>query len=274
MNHPHIDISALTHRVDLYFIRHGETLGNRNHIIQGRKDYPLTETGITHAHAAGAWFSKQKIRRIYTSPLGRAAETARIIAGEIGKAEEKIVPWEDLQEIETGTFTDQSIAKIRTRDPEAWKAFSRNSWEAVPGAETIAQLEARALRVWNSLINTASSLGEPSRLLCVSHGGFIQWLFRVSLASAWDSWMPVIRVGNCGIFHFTIQPAPQDADPLSSHSRLDSAVDPPSLPTSIQPLAAVTPKSAVGIPFGDLPASDGASTGFYAEWKRINFIPY
>lgn len=249
MNHPHLDISNLTHRVDLFFIRHGETLGNRNHIIQGRTDYPLTETGMTLAHAAGSWFASQDIRQIYSSPLGRAMETARIIASEIGISGQDVESWDDLQEIDTGVFTDKSIAAIREEDPQAWRRFSRRSWEGVQGAETIAELEARALRVWNTLIARAGEMDEPARLLCVSHGGLIQWLFRVSLASGWDSWMPVIRVGNCGIFHFTIQPsaAPSSAGTASG--------------------------AASGAGQTELPESDGASTGFYAEWKLINKIP-
>ena len=66
-------------------VRHGETDWNRQRRIQGTSDIPLNETGrgqaavtgralAAHARTGGAWHG------IVASPLGRAMETAQIIA--------------------------------------------------------------------------------------------------------------------------------------------------------------------------------------------------
>ena len=40
----------------LYLMRHGQTLFNLQHKIQGWCDSPLTELGIKQAKVAGKWF--------------------------------------------------------------------------------------------------------------------------------------------------------------------------------------------------------------------------
>ena len=64
------------------FLRHGESLGNAQARWQGQSDYPLTERGRAQAHAlAERWKSEHmKFDLVLASPLGRAKETAEIIA--------------------------------------------------------------------------------------------------------------------------------------------------------------------------------------------------
>ena len=68
----------------LALIRHGETDWNHARRIQGRTEVPLNATGRLQARAAakllsttGPWAS------VHASPLGRAVETAEIIAGQL-----------------------------------------------------------------------------------------------------------------------------------------------------------------------------------------------
>lgn len=64
------------------FVRHGESIGNAQSRWQGQSDYPLTERGRAQARAlAERWKSENaKFDLIIASPLGRAKETAEIIA--------------------------------------------------------------------------------------------------------------------------------------------------------------------------------------------------
>ena len=64
------------------FLRHGESIGNAQARWQGQSDYPLTEKGRAQAQAlAERWKSEgAKFDLIIASPLGRAKETAEIIA--------------------------------------------------------------------------------------------------------------------------------------------------------------------------------------------------
>ena len=45
----------------IYLMRHGETLFNQQHRVQGFCDSPLTEKGIAQAKQAGAYFKEQGI---------------------------------------------------------------------------------------------------------------------------------------------------------------------------------------------------------------------
>ena len=63
----------------ILLIRHGETDWNRVHRFQGRSDLPLNQEGRDQAHALALGLKDQSLTAIYSSPLARAVETARLI---------------------------------------------------------------------------------------------------------------------------------------------------------------------------------------------------
>ena len=208
---------------DFFFIRHGESQGNKERIIQGHSDYPLTSVGMEHARAAGEWFTQEPPDSLFSSPLGRAKSTAQILCQELGIPIKSLVYWDDLKELDTGIFSGKSVADILKDDPETWEKFLLHSWQAVPGAESVGALQERAKRVWQGLCLEAKRLsGQPPRstseilglhqeplphyrILSVSHGGMIQWLFKVTFATGFSQWFPVMKIGNCGIFQLQVR---------------------------------------------------------------------
>ncbi|MCA9327754.1 histidine phosphatase family protein [Candidatus Saccharibacteria bacterium] len=74
----------------LYFVRHGQSVLNAQRILAGHIDTPLTETGRGQAKLAGEGARGLAIDCIVSSPLIRAHETARIVAGEIDLPIDKI----------------------------------------------------------------------------------------------------------------------------------------------------------------------------------------
>ncbi len=64
--------------MNLYFVRHGETEYNALNISQG-EDTELSGTGIAQSKALARRFSKINIDLIYSSPMKRAKQTAKII---------------------------------------------------------------------------------------------------------------------------------------------------------------------------------------------------
>lgn len=65
----------------IYILRHGTTEWNNKHLIQGQTDIHLDEFGKIMAKATGEGLKNEGIHfdKVYSSPLSRACETARII---------------------------------------------------------------------------------------------------------------------------------------------------------------------------------------------------
>lgn len=190
--------SRLNGAVDFYFVRHGESEANRQRRIAGKENTPLTEMGRLQAAATGRWFTGKPISAVFTSPLGRAAETAKIIATIAGLPE----PQEDARvaELDTGIFSGLSFEEISKRFPGEYAEFRARSWDAVPGAESALSLRGRAVAFWNDLV-AAANAGNAS-ILTATHGGMLQWLIKATVGGT--RWIPVFTGSNCGIFHFRV----------------------------------------------------------------------
>jgi len=67
------------------FLRHGESLGNAQSRWQGQSDYPLTEKGHAQAMSLAERWALENVKfdLVLASPLGRAKETAEIIASKL-----------------------------------------------------------------------------------------------------------------------------------------------------------------------------------------------
>lgn len=65
--------------MNLYVVRHGETIWNVEKKVQGITDIPLTENGIKQAEELQELISTLNIDIVISSPLERARETARIL---------------------------------------------------------------------------------------------------------------------------------------------------------------------------------------------------
>ncbi|WP_054700769.1 histidine phosphatase family protein [Secundilactobacillus odoratitofui] len=61
---------------DIYLVRHGQTILNKYHRIQGWIDAPLTEKGVADAKAAGARLADVAFTKAFTSDAPRAQRTA------------------------------------------------------------------------------------------------------------------------------------------------------------------------------------------------------
>ena len=75
----------------LYFMRHGLTEMNVAGRWSGSSETPLTDTGREQARLAGVHAKTLGIEVIVSSTLGRAVETAEIVAHEIGYDPNKII---------------------------------------------------------------------------------------------------------------------------------------------------------------------------------------
>jgi broad specificity phosphatase PhoE len=202
-----IDFRSLDGRVNLYFLRHGESEGNSAGVIQGRTDFPLAARGREQAREAAGWLQGRRIRRVFTSPLKRASETARIVCETL--ALDPPVELAELTELDTGVFTGLAIPEIKERHPDQWRGFQARSWEGVRGAESIAELAGRAEALWATLAGELR--GGLRDALCVTHSGILQWIVKVTFGHR--DWMPLVPMGNCAISHFSLDNRLETEDP-------------------------------------------------------------
>lgn len=147
----------------LFLVRHGQTLWNVERRLQGHMNSNLTETGRRQALLAGETLKGVPISAAFTSPSGRAVETAK---GILGAREIPLTFVEGLREINLGPMEGLPITEAMERHPKACRDF----WEAphhfdLPGAERFSQVQERALAAIEGLV--AQHPGET--LLLVSH---------------------------------------------------------------------------------------------------------
>ena len=68
--------------MEIYFVRHGQTIWNVEKRFQGLSDSPLTELGITQAKLLGKKLKDIKFDKFYSTSLKRANDTANYIKGD------------------------------------------------------------------------------------------------------------------------------------------------------------------------------------------------
>jgi broad specificity phosphatase PhoE len=86
-------------------IRHGETDWNKEQVFRGRLDIQLNQTGREQARAVAEALKGLNIVAVYSSPLSRALETAKIIG---------------------------SYLKLKPRLNEGFLDFNYGGWQGMP----------------------------------------------------------------------------------------------------------------------------------------------
>ena len=172
---------------ELYLVRHGRTMFNEKHVIQGWCDAPLTALGEEQAERIGRYFKHAGITfdRAVTSTLTRTQQTMERIAK---------MPYdriEDLREWGFGAFEGERVSLM--------PAFPWGDFYVPFGGE--GQLQVRK-RVCRALATVMDEAGDGARVLAVSHGSacrefLTQWAFEQGYDGTGD--VP----GNCSVMRFS-----------------------------------------------------------------------
>jgi broad specificity phosphatase PhoE len=155
----------------LIAVRHGETAWNVEGRDQGQLDSPLTRTGIAQARALAKRLRGHRFRHFYSSDLGRAVQTAEIIAAETN------VPFvldAGLRERHSGIFQGFTRAEMAAKFPRELADYQRlGHTYAIPNGESGVQRTERSVRVLTAL----AERHPDETVLAVTHGAFLMGFF-------------------------------------------------------------------------------------------------
>lgn len=165
----------------IYLLRHGEPEGNRDERkCIGRTDIKLSDRGKRQAEKISEEFLHKNIQQIYSSPLSRCVETARIvqrcidksnfIEGETSKCIKRITICEDLQEISGGEWENRLFSEIKKYYFKEYEERGKQiGYYAPPKGESFAQAGERFGRCLKQICRQCEG-----NFLVVAHAGAIR----------------------------------------------------------------------------------------------------
>lgn len=161
-------------------IRHGETLWNREHRIQGQLNSVLSPTGLAQADAVGGRLREEGIELLVASDLGRTLQTAAPIAAATGLA---VVQDARLRERSFGIFEGLTPEEIHERYPDEYERWqSRDPGFAMQGGESLMQLRARL----SACVEEIATRGY-AKVALVTHGGALDALYRTATGTPYST---------------------------------------------------------------------------------------
>lgn len=193
-------------------LRHGRTDWNVRRRIQGRTDVPLNAGGRRDARQAAERLKAEEWHAIYTSPLGRAQQTAQIVGETLG------IPCQVRPCLIERAYGALEGTSVRRRS-RSRKGTQRRAH--VPGMEADHTLRGRAFECLEEL-----ALRHPGqRIIAVSHGGLINaFLYHISHGTVGTG---ITRLANGGLTRVAREGSGQwTIQVLNDTSHLDDPQEP------------------------------------------------
>ncbi len=152
--------------INLFLVRHGETIWNKKAICQGRIDLELDETGISEAKEVARLLKENnyKFDLFVSSPLKRAVKTCEILKEELDNKKE-ILKIDEFIERDFGSFEGQDNSCFRN-------AYINNDLEKYysTGLESEEVLIKRIVKGINYLISNFDN----KNIIVVTHSNVIR----------------------------------------------------------------------------------------------------
>ena len=199
----------------LYLLRHGQTEFNVKKLVQGRCNSPLTDLGRQQAKMAAAWLKAHDVvpDKVVSSPLGRAMDTASLVAAELLGPDADIEPCEGLIERCYGTFEEGPHDALPT---DVWDPGE----DLAPfGGEGSRALQERMVATLTNLMNAK----DTATLLAVSHGSASRQFIKAAAPEGFE--LPA-KLPNCAIMIFDFDDAREEDDTPQCKFTLQQIVDP------------------------------------------------
>lgn len=153
-------------RSKIYLLRHGEIAGSKIRRFIGQTDAELSPRGIDQALFWQKYFADIKIDCIYSSPLSRCIETAKVVSGTSHESGQVIIIPE-LAEIDLGEWDGRTFKDIKKNFPLAWEQRGKDLANyRPPGGESFADLFDRVVPAFHDII-----CQNKGNTLIVAHAG-------------------------------------------------------------------------------------------------------
>lgn len=179
--------------LQIFIARHGQNQDNANGILNGHRDMPLTELGKEQAKelAEAIRGASLTFDAIYSSPLSRAFETAKLIS-DIASMPEPIV-YDQLIERDFGVMTGKPADKIEELCmPDIVKTDTITYFLSPEGAETFPQLVKRG----QEILDFVRAKHQSGRVLLVCHGDIGKMIYCAATGKHWQDVLVGFHFGN------------------------------------------------------------------------------
>ncbi len=198
---------------ELVLVRHGETEWTDRGLLHGRLDSPLSPTGRYHAELTGRILKGERFDVLYSSPQGRAMETAEILGQAVGLNVEAL---DGLREMHYGWLEGRPLSLF---DPDGTGAGLFRPLVRIALALTGERPDQVAERVASTLRELAARHPQ-GRLLIVTHWGILSVLVAQLVdqdPAAWRNYGPWAA---CGITTLNTVNGSWQITRLNDHSHI------------------------------------------------------
>ena len=170
----------------LYIIRHGRTELNKAGVLQGRSDYPLNEEGVRQAKDAAERLAGVTFSHVFSSPLVRAMQTARILApGMEPVGDDRLI------EMDYGPYEG---ASLENPPAELARFFADFEHEPAPqGMEPLASVVARMGAFVEEIRGLSGNILIATHAIAMK--GALEYLTPGSDGSYWSKY-----IANCAVY--------------------------------------------------------------------------
>ena len=160
-------------RKEIVFVRHAESLANKEGFWNGRTDGELSEEGEASLDPLGKRLASWEFDAVLSSPLSRARRTAEAFADDVEIED-------DFIEIDLGRWEGMLFTEVQEKHGEELAEAIRT--KTLPMGGTGESLEQAAKRAIGAVDRLFDRMADNERVAVVTHGGFMQPLLNRHLA--------------------------------------------------------------------------------------------
>jgi len=186
-----------------YLVRHGTTTWVDQQILHGVTDIPLNEEGLQQAREVANALRKTHAKKLYSSPLQRAMQTAEIISETTGL---QPVPLEGLTEIDFGWMEGKQIRDDIQQDYHPLIQKIDHCWMRIVRAfsgESQKHFMRRIAQTWHLI--QQQSQGQDT--IIIGHSGVLSQILMECFGGAYLNQKPYYALKPCSITEFHIDPS-------------------------------------------------------------------